>query len=106
MRLGVRAEPRSSLVRTRNRPYECSVAIAPVIVWFRQDLRLADNPALDAAVNRGGPVLPVFIWSPDEEGDWPPGGASQWWLHQSLTALEGSLRARGSRLILRHAVCR
>ncbi len=77
------------------------MAIAPVIVWFRQDLRLADNPALDAAIKRGAPVLPVFICSPDEEGDWPLGGASKWWLHRSLAALDASLRARGSRLIIR-----
>jgi deoxyribodipyrimidine photo-lyase len=77
------------------------VAIAPIIVWFRQDLRLADNPALDAAVQRGAPVLPVFIWSPAEEGEWPPGGASRWWLHHSLTALDASLRQFGSRLIIR-----
>ena len=70
------------------------------IVWFRQDLRLADNPALDAATKRGGPVIPVYIWSPEDDGDWPPGAASRWWLHQSLSALDASLRKRGSRLIL------
>jgi deoxyribodipyrimidine photo-lyase len=73
---------------------------APTIVWFRQDLRLADNPALDAAAKGGGPVIPVYIWSPEDEGDWPPGAASRWWLHQSLSALEASLRKRGSRLVL------
>ena len=71
------------------------------ILWFRLDLRLADNPALEAAVGRGGAILPVFIWSPDEEGEWPPGAASRWWLHQSLAALDGELRARGSRLVIR-----
>jgi deoxyribodipyrimidine photo-lyase len=71
------------------------------IVWFRQDLRLADNPALLAAVRRGGPVIPVFIWAPEEEGAWPPGAASRWWLHQSLKQLDASLRLLGSRLILR-----
>ena len=44
------------------------------LLWFRQDLRLADNPALLAAVRHGGPVIPVFIWSPEEEGRWPAGG--------------------------------
>lgn len=73
----------------------------PVLLWFRLDLRLADHPALHAAVRRGAPVLPVFIWAPGEEGDWPPGGASKWWLHQSLAALERDLRAAGSRLLLR-----
>ena len=45
-------------------------------------------------------MIPVYIWSPEEEGDWPPGAASRWWLHQSLRALDESLRERGSRLIL------
>ncbi len=71
------------------------------ILWFRLNLRLADNPALCAAQRSGGPVVPVYIWSPDEEHPWAPGGASKWWLHQSLAALEASLRAFGSRLILR-----
>ncbi len=71
------------------------------IVWFRLDLRFVDNPALETAVKRGGSVVPVFIWSPEEEGDWPPGGASRWWLHQSLAALDGALRKLGSRLVIR-----
>lgn len=71
------------------------------IVWFRQDLRLADNPALLAAAHRGGPVIPVFIWAPEEEGNWPAGAASRWWLHQSLEQLDKSLRQLGSRLIIR-----
>jgi len=75
--------------------------LAPTIVWFRHDLRLADNPALASAEKRGGPVVPVFIWSPQEEGAWPPGGASRWWLHQSLAALDDRLRAAGSRLVIR-----
>jgi deoxyribodipyrimidine photo-lyase len=70
------------------------------ILWFRQDLRLRDNPALQAAVATGAPVIPVYIWSPEEEGDWAPGGASRWWLHHSLAALAADLRERGSRLIL------
>ncbi len=57
------------------------------LVWFRQDLRLADNPALQAAVKRGEPIIPVYLWAPEDEGDWPPGAASRWWLHQSLIAL-------------------
>jgi deoxyribodipyrimidine photo-lyase len=71
------------------------------IVWFRQDLRLADHPAFTAAVRRGKPVLPVFIWSPEEEGAWAPGSASRWWLHHSLKSLDASLRQLGLRLILR-----
>jgi len=71
----------------------------PVIVWFRRDLRLADNSALESA--SGAPVLPVFVWALSEEGDWTPGGASRWWLHRSLAALDADMRARGSRLIVR-----
>jgi deoxyribodipyrimidine photo-lyase len=76
------------------------------ILWFRQDLRLRDNPALAAAVARGGPVVPVYVWAPEEEGEWPPGAASRWWLHHSLASLDGSLRSRGSRLILRRGKSR
>jgi len=71
------------------------------LLWFRQDLRLADNPALLAAVRHGGPVIPVFIWSPEDAGRWQLGAASRWWLHQSLAQLDVSLRQRGSRLIIR-----
>ncbi len=70
------------------------------LVWFRHDLRLQDNPALAAALARGGPVVPVYILDEAGEADWAPGGASRWWLHHSLAALEAELRSRGSRLIL------
>lgn len=72
----------------------------PNIVWFRHDLRVEDNPALRAAVDRGA-VIPVFIWSPAEEGKWSPGGASRWWLHQSIVSLDERLRGLGSRLTIR-----
>lgn len=71
------------------------------IVWFRQDLRLADNPALQAAIARGGAILPVYIASDDEDGEWPAGGAARWWLHESLSSLASSLQDCGSRLIVR-----
>ncbi len=73
----------------------------PAIVWFRHDLRLADNPALLAARDYGTAVVPVFIWSPAEEGAWPLGGASRWWLHQSLSSLARDLDQAGARLIIR-----
>jgi deoxyribodipyrimidine photo-lyase len=76
------------------------MSTSPTLLWFRQDLRLADNAALAAAIDHGA-VVPVFVRSPEEEGAWPPGAASRWWLHQSLEALDGALRRRGSRLILR-----
>jgi deoxyribodipyrimidine photo-lyase len=74
---------------------------ATTIVWLRQDLRLADNPALHAACQSGGPVLPVFIWAPEEEGGWAPGAASRWWLHRSLARLSEEFQKAGARLILR-----
>lgn len=70
------------------------------IVWFRLDLRLSDHPALQAAIASGLPVVPVFVWSPEEEEPFAPGAASRWWLHQSLLRLDESLRAMGSRLIV------
>ena len=73
------------------------------ILWLRQDLRLADQPALQAAIERGGAVIPVFIDSAAEEGEWQPGAASRWWLHQSLESLAAALEQRGSRLVLRRA---
>jgi deoxyribodipyrimidine photo-lyase len=71
------------------------------LLWFRQDLRLADNPALLAAVQGSKAIIPVYIWSPEEEGAWPPGAASRWWIHESLAKLDASLRERGSRLLYR-----
>ncbi len=70
----------------------------PTIVWFRQDLRLSDNPALEAA---RGPVVPLFVLDDETPGVWKAGGASRWWLHRSLEALGADLAKRGSRLILR-----
>ena len=69
----------------------------PVILWFRQDLRLADNPALVHAVGTGRPILPVFILDQGFE----MGAASLWWLDKSLRALDAALQGRGARLILR-----
>ena len=58
--------------------------------WFRQDLRLADNPALTAAAQDGA-VIPVYILDDYHAGDHKMGGASRWWLHHSLHALNDSL---------------
>lgn len=59
---------------------------APVIMWFRQDLRLSDHPALAAAA-AAGPVIPVFVLDDETPGEWSWGGASRWWLHRSLENL-------------------
>jgi deoxyribodipyrimidine photo-lyase len=71
------------------------------IVWFRRDLRLADNPALSAACGQARHIVAVYVHAPEEDGEWAPGGASRWWLHHGLAQLDSSLRARGGRLILR-----
>jgi deoxyribodipyrimidine photo-lyase len=72
----------------------------PVILWFRQDLRLADNPALSHAAETGRPVVPVYILDQGSRVR-PMGAASLWWLDKSLRALDAALGERGSRLILR-----
>ena len=71
------------------------------IVWFRQDLRLSDNPAFAAAVKSGGPVLPLYVLDDESPGEWRLGGASRWWLHHSLSALAHELKVRSSTLVLR-----
>ena len=71
------------------------------LVWFRHDLRLDDNPALRAALDGGFTPIPVYVFAPEEEGEWPPGGASIAWLDKSLASLAADLQARGSRLLLR-----
>jgi deoxyribodipyrimidine photo-lyase len=68
------------------------------IVWFRQDLRLTDNPALQAALQRGGAIIALYIDSTEEEGAWAPGAAARWWLHQSLKSLAADLQSRGASL--------
>jgi deoxyribodipyrimidine photo-lyase len=75
--------------------------MSTALVWFRRDLRVADNPALCAAVAAGHTPIPVYIHAPHEEQPWEPGAASLWWLHHSLLALDGDLKALGSSLVLR-----
>ena len=72
--------------------------MSPVIVWFRQDLRLGDNPALRAAAATGAPIIPLFVLDDETSGDWSWGGASRWWLHHSLASLDASLQGH---LVLR-----
>ena len=78
-----------------------------VIVWFRRDLRLADNPALSAALDGDfDSIVPVLIHAPDELGAWAPGGAQRVWQHLSLERLSKQLEALGSRLVIRHGPTR
>ncbi|CAB4890583.1 MAG: deoxyribodipyrimidine photo-lyase [Actinobacteria bacterium] len=74
---------------------------SPSVVWLRDDLRVADNPALAAAVDRGQPIVFVYIWDEVSTGIRPLGGASKWWLHHSLDRLSTRLTRLGSRLVLR-----
>ena len=71
------------------------------IVWLRDDLRIADNPALSAAVERGGQVVVVYVLDEVSQGIRPLGGASRWWLHHSLESLAASIEKLGGRLVLR-----
>jgi deoxyribodipyrimidine photo-lyase len=77
------------------------VKSAPVIVWLRDDLRLADNPALHAGAHHGGPVIVVYVLDEVGPGIRPHGAASRWWLHHSLDALARHLGTIGGRLVLR-----
>jgi deoxyribodipyrimidine photo-lyase len=74
---------------------------APVVVWFRNDLRLADNPALSAAARCGAPIVALYILDDVAPGDWRMGGASRWRLHQSLASLALDLAKMSVALTLR-----
>ncbi len=71
---------------------------SPALLWFRNDLRLADNPALAAL--EGRQVLPVFLLDDASPDRWAPGGATRWWLHHSLQRLGAALAALGTPLLL------
>ncbi len=73
---------------------------SPVLVWFRKDLRLDDNHALNAAVQSGCSVMPLYIREPAESGTGPLGAAQGWWLHHSLRALSLAFDKLNSRLLL------
>jgi deoxyribodipyrimidine photo-lyase len=73
----------------------------PIIVWFRDDLRLSDHPALDAAAKTGAPVIGLYVLDEASAGLRPLGGAVRWWLAQSLGSLQEALQAKGTRLVLR-----
>ena len=73
--------------------------MSTAIIWFRRDLRLADNPALQALLEDGHSPVPVFIHD-EPDPDWQTGQASSWWLHHSLVALKQSLQQLGSDLLV------
>jgi deoxyribodipyrimidine photo-lyase len=77
---------------------DAAPSVSPSLVWFREDLRLADNPALTAAVERGDPILCVYIHDERSEGLRPLGAASKWWLGRSLAALSSDISGKGGAL--------
>jgi len=81
--------------------YDVSMTPGPSIVWLRNDLRLADNPALDAGVTRSEPLIVLYIHDEESPGIRPLGAATRWWLHHSLAALEKSIAHRGGALVVR-----
>ncbi len=74
--------------------------VAPIVVWFREDLRLGDNPAFYHAAATGRPLVCLFIDEVAGRDVRPLGGAARWWLHGSLLELDKSLRERSGRLLL------
>ncbi|RQR56306.1 deoxyribodipyrimidine photo-lyase [Burkholderia sp. Bp9125] len=75
-------------------------SVAPAIVWFRDDLRVTDHPALVRAVQSGRPLVCVYVHDTGAGAGRPPGGAANWWLHGSLRALDAALARHGGRLLL------
>jgi deoxyribodipyrimidine photo-lyase len=73
----------------------------PALVWLRDDLRLADNPALTRAAEDGRPVCALYVLDEDSPGIRPLGGAARWWLAGSLRALQVDLSRHGVPLVLR-----
>lgn len=69
--------------------------------WIRRSLRIEDNLCLAQLLqNTKAPVLPIYIWAPDEEAPWQPGAASCWWLNHSLVSLKASLEKMGLPLLV------
>ncbi|WP_310731387.1 deoxyribodipyrimidine photo-lyase, partial [Burkholderia pseudomultivorans] len=75
-------------------------SVAPAIVWFRDDLRLTDQPALTRAVASGRPLVCVFVDDTGAGAGRPLGGAARWWLHGSLAGLDAALARHGGRLLV------
>src|SRR5690349_24974744 len=71
------------------------------IVWYRDDLRISDHPALSAAVKAHSKIAFVYVLDERAPGIRPLGGATRWWLAQSLRALQVNLHKRGASLVMR-----
>ncbi|MGI9402325.1 MAG: cryptochrome/photolyase family protein [Rhizobiaceae bacterium] len=78
-----------------------SKEISPAIVWFRDDLRISDNPALEYAARQNRPVIPVYIFESEIPDHARIGGAQKWMLHHALADLANNLETLGSDLIIR-----
>ena len=73
----------------------------PIIMWFRKDLRLHDNPALSAAVSTRKPLICLYIRETGIDGARPFGGASSWWLNKSIISLNAEIETLGGKLVLK-----
>ncbi len=79
------------------------MSLQPAIVWFRNDLRLMDNPAVAYAVSSGRPIIAVYVHDP--KGPLATGAAAKWWLHHSLVSIGAGLTAIGGELTLLSGNC-
>lgn len=84
-----------------DRSGENGAMASPSLVWLRDDLRLADNPALRAAIDRGEPLVVLYVLDEESPGIRPLGGAARWWLHHSLASLSERVQELGASLVLR-----
>uniref|UniRef100_UPI001CC723F7 deoxyribodipyrimidine photo-lyase n=2 Tax=Burkholderia TaxID=32008 RepID=UPI001CC723F7 len=75
-------------------------SVAPAVVWFRDDLRVTDQPALTRAVASGRPLVCVYVDDTGESAGRALGGAARWWLHGALAGLDAALARHGGRLLL------
>ena len=75
--------------------------MSTAVVWFRRDLRLADNPALESAADRHDKLVLLYIEAESETEPWSAGAASRWWLHHSLERFDADLAKLGQSLTLK-----
>ena len=99
--LNLRTRKTTGLPALSDRKISLGMPASPIIVWFRDSLRLADHPALAAAASSGAPVICLYVFDEESRGVRPLGGATRWWLAQSLRSLKAGLQAIGSDLVLR-----
>ena len=71
------------------------------VVWLRDDLRLSDNPALRAGMDRGAGIVVLYVLDEESPGIRPLGSATKWWLHHSLVSLGDRIEKLGGTLVLR-----